>query len=231
MSSLNDLVVLATVTDTDLPQLDDRREAAKALARRPVSRLLDRAFYGVFLAALQLHEQLPEGTDVSRVGLYTAGNWDPSVPVPDFASEPSPDLVERLSHFYTHPTNPTDWLRRMPNNPICNIAITTGYMGPCLHYTGDATSLSMLATVAAASVADGQSETAMLLAFDMEPGEEHVLAHEGDGTGAGLLIGRGAGRPLAELFNAVDGMPAGSRAVDALEAFVLGAPVAGTAVA
>lgn len=228
MTSLTDLVVLATVTDSELPAVDARRDAAKAMARRPVSKLLDRAFYGVFLAALQLHEKLPEGTDLSKVGLYTVGNWDPSVPIPDFASEPAPDLVEKLSHFYTHPMNPTDWLRRMPNNPICNIAITTGYMGPCLHFTGDATSLSMLATVAAASVADGQSETAMLLAFDMVAGEEHALANEGDGTGAGLLIGRGVGRPLAEFFDIIDDLPAGTAAVDAMESFMRGAPVAGT---
>ncbi len=212
--------VTAVVDDASLPPVAERAAAVKRAARRPVSKLLDRAFYGVYLAGLQLHAQLPAGASAEETAVYTVGNWDPSVPIPDFADEPAEDLVERLSHFYTHPANPTDWLRRMPNNPICNIAITTGYQGPCLHYTGTATSLALMVPVAVAAIADGQAENALLLAFDTPREERHALAHESDAMAVGVLMGRGAGTPAHHLVETALAAPADARCVDVLGDFV-----------
>ncbi|HEX4225730.1 MAG TPA: hypothetical protein VHZ97_25425, partial [Pseudonocardiaceae bacterium] len=159
--------------------------------------------------------------DVERFALYTVSNWDPSVPIPDYAEQDEPDLVERLSRFYTHPANPTDWLRRMPNNPLCNICITTGFRGPTMHYTGGADSLSLLSTVAISTLANNSASAAMVVAFDLPEGNQHLLAEESDSSAAAVLLGTGghgvAARELAEFAAAT---PPGTSAVAALDGFI-----------
>lgn len=214
--SADQFSVVAALGHDELPE--DLAAYAKKTAQRKVGRLLDRGFYAAFAAACELHK-LKGTEDLDRVALYTVSGWDPSIPVPDFAYEDAPDVVARLSHFYTHPANPSDWLRRMPNNPICNIAITTGFRGPCLHYIGDADALSMITTVAVSSLADGSADSALVVAFDMPDGQNSLLAHEGDARAAGVLLAAGDGTPAGQLAK-VAGAASGRPAFDVLQEFV-----------
>jgi len=218
----NEFVLLGAVSSAELP--DNLAERAKAGVPRKVSRLLERAFYAPFVAAMDLADQVKEGADdpdVERFALFTVSNWDPSIPIPDYAAEDSPDLVERLSRFYTNPANPTDWLRRMPNNPLCNICITTGFRGPTMHYTGGADSLSLLATVALSTLANESASAAMLVAFDLPDGNESLLAEQSDSTAAAVLLGRGDGMVDAAGLAAFAAATApGTTAVRALDGFI-----------
>jgi hypothetical protein len=212
--------LLASISSAELPA--DLETRTRAGVPRQVSRLLGRAFLAPVAAATELFNQTRNGQpDVERFALYTVSNWDPSFPVPDYADQDTPDLVERLSHFYTHPANPTDWLRRMPNNPLCGICITTGFRGPTMHYTGGADSLSMLSTVALSTLVNGSAGVAMLVAFDLPDGAEAMLAGESGSTAAAVLLGPGEGavkaRELAEFAAAT---APGTTAVRALDGFI-----------
>lgn len=209
--------VVDTFSSTELPE--DLRKHAKAGVPRKVARLLERAFYAPFIAAMRLHERLGEDTDLERFALFTVSNWDPSIPVPDYATEQSPDRVRRLSQFYMHPANPTDWLRRMPNNPLCNISITTGYRGATMHYTGGAESLSLLTTVAESTLANGTASGAMILAFDLPGGSEHLLAEDSGSLAAAVVIAPSESGPeIGELARSAAERP-GDTAVEAMERF------------
>lgn len=216
---MSDFPVLSSISSAELPA--ELAKAAKTGVPRKVARLLEQAFYAPFVAALELARTAPESLDLERFALFTVSNWDPSIPVPDFAGEDTPDLVERLSHFYTHPANPTDWLRRMPNNPLCNIAITTGFRGPTMHYTGGADALAMLTTVAASTLANGSASAAIVLAFDLPPGNEHLLAEESDSHAAAVLLGTGTGGDGAgDLVRFAEFAAPGATAVDTMDGFV-----------
>lgn len=218
----NEFALLGAVSSAELP--DNLTERAKAGVPRKVSRLLERAFYAPFVAAMELAGQVNHDTnppDIERFALFTVSNWDPSIPIPDYAGEDSPDSVERLSHFYTHPANPTDWLRRMPNNPLCNICITTGFRGPTMHYTGGADSLSLLATVALSTLANGSASVVTLVAFDVPDGDESLLAEQSSSAAAAVLLGRGEGPATgAELAGFAAATPPGTTAVRALDGFI-----------
>lgn len=209
--------VVDAFTSEELPE--DLRKHAKRGVPRKVGRLLERAFYAPFIAATSLHERLEEGTDLERFALFTVGNWDPSIPMPDFAEEESPDRLERMSHFYTHPANPTDWLRRMPNNPLCNICITTGYRGPTMHYTGGAESLSLLTTVAISTLTNGSAGGAMIVAFDLPHGREHQLADESGSSATAVVISPGDEGPDARALADTASANPGDTAVSVMERF------------
>jgi len=226
--SHNDFFVISSISSTELP--DDPAtlaEQAKAGAPRKVIRLLERAFNAPFVAATELVSRYTtaaghtDTVDLERFALFTVSNWDPAIPIPDYASEDQPDLIERLSHYYTHPANPTDWLRRMPNNPLCNVAISTGLRGPTMHFTGRADSLSLLTTVAIANLANGCASAAIVLAFDLPDGAENLLAEQSDSRAAGVLLGSGNGDIAAEeLADFAAGVTRGVPAVAAMDMFI-----------
>jgi hypothetical protein len=212
----------------DLPE--DQKQHAKADLPRKVGRLLERAFYAPFIAATGLSRRFQGDADPERFAVFTVSNWDPSIPIPDYAELDTPDRVERLSHFYTHPANPTDWLRRMPNNPLCNICITTGFRGPTMHYTGGSDSLAMLTTVAIATLSNGSASAAIVVAFDLPPGDEHMLAEERDSTASAVLLTGSGGGPAAEdLVASAMAAPPGTTAVAAMERFITAAEVGSVA--
>lgn len=218
IANADDFSVVAALGADELPE--DLVEYSKKASQRSVRRLLDRTFYAPYVAAVELNRRYGQG-DLERFALFTVSSWDPSVPVPDYAEVESEDRIERLSHFYTHPANPTDWLRRMPNNPICNIAITTGFRGPCMHYIGGADSLSMITSVAISTIADGTADVAMVVAYDMPDGEHHLLAHEGDSSAAAVVLAKGDGtRKAGQLVRSAANHPAGTTALDAMQDYI-----------
>ncbi|MFS8099443.1 hypothetical protein LFM09_20165 [Lentzea alba] len=218
IATADEFSVVAALGSDELPE--DLVDYSKKASQRAVRRLLDRTFYAPYVAAVELHKQYGQG-DLEKFALFTVSSWDPSVPVPDYAEVEAEDRIERLSHFYTHPANPTDWLRRMPNNPICNIAITTGFRGPCMHYIGGADALSMITTVALSTIADGTADVAMVVAYDMPDGEHHLLAHEGDSSAAAVVLAKGAGdRPASRLVRSAADQPAGTTALVAMQSYI-----------
>lgn len=210
--------VLAALSSDDVS--GDLVQYCKKASQRKVTRLLERAFYAPYATAVELHAQHGSG-DLDRVALFTVSAWDPGIPVPDDAFGDDPDRVERLSHFYTHPANPTDWLRRMPNNPLCNIAITTMFRGPCLHYIGGADALSMLTVIALSTLADGSADSALVVAFDLPAGAEHALAHESDSSAAAVILGPSGGAvPAGRLVDAAAAAAPGTSALTAMQDFL-----------
>ena len=211
--------VIASVGSDELP--DDLAGYSKRASQRKVTRLLERAFYAPYVAALELNDRYGSG-DPDRVALFTVSAWDPTIPVPDYAEQETPDRIEQLSRYYTHPANPTDWLRRMPNNPLCNIAITTTFRGPCIHYIGAADALSMLTSVALSTLADGSADSAVVVAFDLPAGQEHLLAHEGDSAAAAVLLKPGPGLLAASrLVDSASAAAPGTSALTAMQDFIV----------
>lgn len=218
IASFDQFSVAASLGRDEMPE--DLAEYSRKTSKRKVTRLLERVFYAPYVAALELHARHGFG-ELDRVALFTVSSWDPTVPVPDYAEIDTPDRVERLSHFYTHPANPTDWLRRMPNNPLCNIAITTMFRGPCMHYIGGADALSLLTSVALGTLADGSADSAIVVAFDLPAGRQHLLAHEGDSAAAAVLLGPGAGAvPASRLVEATAAAAPGTLALTAMQDFI-----------
>jgi hypothetical protein len=112
----------------------------------------------------------------------------------------------------------------MPNNPLCNICITTGFRGPTMHYTGGADSLAMMATVAASTLRNGSASAAIIVAFDLPAGDEHVLAEERESVASAVLLAPSARGPEPErLVRTAAALPAGTTAVAAMERFIAAA--------
>lgn len=215
-----DFPVLSSISSAEIPE--DLKKSAKASVSRKVNRLLERALYPPVIAAVELRRRAGESVDDDRFAAFTVSNWDPAIPIPDYAHSDDPGLIERLSHFYMHPADPLDWLRRFCNNPVCNIGITTGTRGPAMHYVGGADSLAMLTTVAISALANDSASMAVITAFDLPAGAESMLASQSDSRAAAVLVGPGTGdAPSAyELVGFAEAAAPGTTAVEALDGFI-----------
>jgi hypothetical protein len=196
----------------------DLRGYAKANAHRKVNRLLERISLAPFAAGHSLYQRLPIG-EPDRVALLTVSGWDPDTPEP----EPTGGGLSpaELSSFYLHPKGVGDYLQRMPNNPICQLSIAAGFRGPNVHYTGGVESLELMATVAVSHLADGSSDCAILLAFDVERQHQHALPDTADSVAAAVLLAPADTGPddfgsVAELVDTLRTLPRTVGAVAAL---------------
>jgi len=207
-------------------------EYAQRAAPRAVRRLLGGASLAAFAVAVQLSKSQQPALSPDRTGLFTISAWDPSIPYPAFALDESPDLTERLSHFYLNPQNPSDWLRRMPNNPICQVAIATGLRGPNMHYIGTAEALHLIVAVAGQALCDGQADGALVVGYDQPDHRHDVLPDVADCAAAAVLLARRPGlAPVAALLAAAGSAAPETTALEVLTAFVAELPAAAPAAA
>jgi hypothetical protein len=210
------------VGSDELPE--DPRGYAKANCGRKVFKMLDRMAIPPFVAGLLLHQR-HEWAIPDRVGVYTISGWDPATPAPA-----GPAAALTPADFYLHPPGVTDYLRRMPNNAICQMAITTKMRGPNVHFVGGADSLALLTSLAAAAISDGAADAAVITAFDPPDADRAALPDDADAIAAAFLLqpagavdgvdGGLAG--VEELLAGLQAAPAGTGAVAALQSWIAG---------
>lgn len=212
-----DFGIQAAVRPDELPE--DLRARAKELGDRKILRLLDAASYAPFVAAVEACRLALSAGEASmdRVALFTVSSWDPSVPAPPFPLDEAPDLAHRLSRHFYQPENPSDWLRRMPNNPLCQVAIATGLRGPNMHFVGDASSLVLALAYTEQAFADDDADLALVVAYDQADGGRHLTPELGPSRAAAVALAR-SGTGGRALVDAVSAAPPGALALDALDA-------------
>jgi hypothetical protein len=217
-------VIVAWVRPTDLAP--DERARAREIADRKTMRLLDGASTPPFLAIHEAFLRAP-ACPPEDVAIYTVSRWDPMVPEVPFAFDGSAGGLERLSRHFYEPANPSDWLRRMPNGPICQAAIVAGFRGPNLHLVGDVEALSMAVQLATLTIVKDEAPLAVVVAYDEAPGNHHMTPDSAHTRAAAVVLGRidpdrdtsaTALISAAALWGHVDGHTQGTSALDALVA-------------
>jgi hypothetical protein len=212
------LVIEAAVRSDELP--GDRLSVARRFADRKAMRFLDQTSVAPFIAAMTALEVLsaPDATDL---GLFTVSAWDPGVPRPPFALDNTVAVEERLARHYCKPDNPTDWLRRMPNNAVCQIAIASGLRGPNVHFVGRRTTVCLAAAIAAQTLADRAASRVLLLGYDLAPGHEHESTGDAVADAAIVVLGLAENGSSAEpVLDTLSGGCPDDRAVDALDSLI-----------
>lgn len=206
----------------ELPE--DNRGYAKANCGRKVFKMLDRMTIPPFVAGLLLYHR-HEWADPDRAGVYTISGWDPATPVPT-----GPMAALSPADFYLHPPGVCDYLRRMPNNAICQLAIATQMRGPNVHFAGGAASLALLTSLAATAITDGAADATVIVAFDPPGVRRDALPDDADAIAAAFLLqpatavgGNDGGLAgVEELLTALQAAPAGLGAVAALQSWIVG---------
>jgi hypothetical protein len=218
------ICVVDMIASDELPA--ELRSYAKEQAGRKVIRMLDRISLAPFAAAMALNAR-QTWKDLDRVGLFTVSGWDPATPVPaSLARDPdSGTAASPASHYYLHPPAVTDYLRRMPNNAICQIAIATQFRGPNVHFTGGADSLALITALAASAIRDNAADAAVVIAFDPPDGDRAALPDGADSAAAAFVLacsGDAAwpGVALGELLAGLDAAPPGAGAVATLQSWM-----------
>lgn len=214
--------VAASVAANELP--DDLRARARELGDRKVNRLLDVATRAPFVAAVEAFNLAPAAPP-ERVALFTVSGWDPSVPSPPFDLEPSPELCRRLSRHFYQPEDPSDWLRRMPNSPLCQVAIATGLRGPNMHFVGDADSVALVLAYTGQAFVDDDADIALVVAYDQADGGRHLPPDRGATGAAVVVLTRDDNADDgAALVDAVAAAAPGTSALGALDAAIAALP-------
>ena len=207
--------VVASIRAGELP--DDLVGAARSFTSdRKIMRLLDRVSLAPFVACLEVLRRAPK-IDRSRLALFTFSGWDASTTIPitfslaglDTSSGNREDLVRRLCDA----SNPTEWLRHLANNTICQAAIAAGCTGPTYHVVGDGSSLETLFALAMETLRGDAVDTCVIVGFDAD------LYPSGDAAAiaAGLVLAGPADADADALADVDWARFTGSSAVDALE--------------
>jgi hypothetical protein len=216
--------VIDMIANDELPA--ELRTTAKEQAGRKVIRMLDRISLAPFVAAMALNAR-QNWTDLDRVGLFTVSGWDPATPVPaSLVRQSDSETAASLAiHYYLHPPSVTDYLRRMANNAICQIAIATQFRGPNVHFTGGADSLALITALAASAISDKAAEAAVVIAFDPPDGDRAALPDDADSAAAAFVLASSddaasPGVALDELLAGLDAAPPSAGAVATLQSWM-----------
>ena len=232
------VAVVATVRGADLPPAGELKAAAKAAgAPRQAVRFLDAMALPAFVAGVAALDAAGV-TDGERCGLFTVGGWDPQQHQPDLGEAGDGAGYTEVARHYITTALPTDWLRKMLNNVLCQLSMTRNLRGPNNHFVGGAGALAAALAFGRRSVASGAADHVLVLAFDAPSG--HESDHEVPGDACALVLGVApagtpAGHPADGNGNGNGHGPDGAgaigepcgprgidRAVDALEALIAG---------
>lgn len=206
------------------------RSYAKEQAGRKVIRMLDRMSLAPFAAAMALNARR-NWKDRDRVGLFTVSGWDPTTPVPAVLGQASDSgLAASLAiRYYLHPPGVSDYLRRMPNNAICQIAIATQFRGPNVHFTGGADSLALITALAASAISDNAADAVIVVAFDPADEDRAALPDDADSSAAAFVLApsdnASPGVDLDELLAMLDQAPPGGGAAATLQSWLISLPL------
>lgn len=187
----------------------DAAARARGYAGRKVFRLLERMSVPPFVVAHGLVATI-EPDLVPDLALVVVSGWEPDVP--DGIGQHSGDTESRLDVVAKMQAliTPTRWLSGLPNNALCQIAVTTGILGPNLHLVGDGAAVIDALELASDLLLRGAATGAIVVAFDS--GEPRLRPpDEVDSVAAGVLLraGEGPGELLQiPAFDAVRGLPA-----------------------
>jgi hypothetical protein len=179
-------LTVAAAADTFGAEPDELRIRAKDLARdRKIMRLLDPLSIPPFVAAVQAFDAV-DGLDPARTALFTVSSWEPWMASPQLAA------VDGLSHAEVFQrlidtNHPTEWLRAMANNTLCQIAIARKLRGPNLHVVGDASQLASLLALAALELG-GTADAALLVAFDTDDVHRHDAPDDAPSRAAAVVL-------------------------------------------
>lgn len=138
---------------------------AKQRAPRKVFRFLDEVSAPPFVVGVSLLERAAVVAP-DKIAVYTVSRWEAPVLRPTIAGDDGSE--HQLARYYLDSSNPTDWLRSMPNNALCQIAIVTGFQGPNIHFVGDGTAVAQTFSIADFVLERGQAEVAAVVGFDVD---------------------------------------------------------------
>lgn len=202
------ITVVGSLLPEELPE--DQRAFAKGIADRKVMRFLDMVSLPAFVASCVLLDVAGEAP-ANRKGLFTISAWEADVTA---SAELAAGGAERLVKHYLEESNPTDWLRAMPNNALCQVAIVTGLRGPNAHFVGGGAVTMHALTIAMQALDDGAADLAVVVAFDQ------LGTADEPASAAGVVLGTGGGAALsiedaaaARDMTALDAMVATVRAL------------------
>jgi hypothetical protein len=182
---------------------------AREFANRKVMRFLDDVALKPFITIVELRNRFPD-VDPHEVAVFTISTWEADVVNPDVTPGPGESQAYAMSrHLYEH-GNPTEWLRHMPNNTICQAAISREVRGANAHYAGDGASVIHSLLVADQALVTGDARVAIVAAFDQAPGGE------ASAVGLALGLGRDGSRPWIDQLS--PSAAAGTGALDTLAA-------------
>jgi hypothetical protein len=124
--------------------------------------------------------------DGERCGLFTISGWDPTHAQPELEGDDVASYTTVARHYITT-ASPLAWLRKMVNNPLCQLSITRGLRGPNNHVVGQAPGLALVLTLAGLAIDRGEAERMLVVAFDAPPG--HASDHEVEGSASAVVLG------------------------------------------
>jgi len=176
--------VFAAVPSTALPH-DPRASVRDAGVSRHVVRFLDGMALPAFVAGTQALDAAGV-EDGERCGLFTISGWDPTHYQPELEPDEASGYTTVARHYITT-ASPLAWLRKMVNNPLCQLSITRGLRGPNNHVVGQAPGLALVLTLAGLAIDAGDADRMLIVAFDAPAG--HASDHEVDGSAAALVLG------------------------------------------
>jgi hypothetical protein len=174
----------------------DAAAQARGYAGRKVFRLLERMSIPPFVVAHELVATV-DAELVPDLALVVVSGWEPDVPDSlgrhEGDTESRLDLVARMQALIT----PTKWLTGLPNNALCQIAVTTGILGPNLHLVGDGETVVDALELVSDLLHRGAAPGAIVLAFDSAAPRQRP-PDEVDSVACGVLVrvGDGPGEPL-----------------------------------
>jgi hypothetical protein len=157
-------------------------------------RLLDTPALAVLIAVMDMKtENWPAGWTAERIGLISVSGSEPYISdLPDFTrtSATSDSDLECLRSAYQliADQKPTDWLRQMANNAICQAAIVARILGPTLHLIGGGDSCSTALGEGLIWLDSGAADAVLLVAYAAtmpdDPGPER-------GDAVGIILAKG----------------------------------------
>ena len=168
------------------------RQQAKAVADRKVMRFLTGVELPPFVAATNL---IVNRADVHRddIGLYTVSGWEAKAPPIQGTYDGSEDVARALAEEFRNRVTPTDWLRDMGNNALCQIAIATSVRGPNCHYVGDGATMQTVLGLAQQTLVEEAARVVIAVAFDVNAGEDDLERDERPATAVALALEAGHG--------------------------------------
>ena len=114
----------------DLPPAGELKAAAKAAgAPRQALRFLDAMALPAFVAGVAALDAAGV-TDGERCGLFTVGGWDPQQHQPELGEAGDDAGYTEVARHYITTALPTDWLRKMLNNVLCQLSMTRNLPAP-----------------------------------------------------------------------------------------------------
>ncbi len=209
------VTILSSFLSSEQP--DDPRPRLRQLADRKVTRFLEGPATAPFLAALEAYKRSGL-SDPSEIALFTVSEWEPSVPEPPTPTDGRSDSQAWLARHYQENGNPSEWLRAMPNNALCQMAIAARFRGPNAHLVGWAPALRFAFLMAEQAMDRGAASAAVVVAYDVVGPMLHPAVDVTTTLAAAVVVGPDRGPRLELDHTMFDGSATARSALDRIAA-------------